>query len=133
MKHHAVIISINESTSSAVVKWNSNGKRDEADLAHCVKFDNEGVSERNRKATDYFQNQPLEVHKSEESHSLGRKKTNAKKMLPPGQVINKFHSLDNFSKLCAEGAIRNLMRMLHHSNEDLNSFWDLATTSLQSL
>jgi hypothetical protein len=88
---------------------------------------------RKRKATDFFQNQPLKVHKCDESHSLARKNTNAKKTLPPGQVINKFHSLDNFSKLCAEGAIRNLMHMLHHSNEDVKSFWDLATKSLQSL
>ena len=131
--HHALILSINESTSSAIVKWNWNGKRDEVELADCVKFDNEGVSERKRKARDFFQNQPLKVHKSDESDSLGRKKNNAKKTLPPGQVLNKFHSLDNFLKLCAEGAIRNLMHMLHHSNDDLNSFWDLATTSLQSL
>jgi hypothetical protein len=47
--------------------------------------------------------------------------------------MNKYHSRDNFSKLCAEGAIRNLMHMLHHSTEELNSFWELATTSLQSL
>ena len=132
-EHHAVIISINESTSSAVVKWNSNGKRDMVDLADCVKFNSEGVSERKRKATDFFQNQPLKNHKSDESDYLGRKKTNAKKTLPPGQVLNKFHSLDNFSKLCAEGAIRNLMHMLHHSDDDLNSFWELATTSLPSL
>jgi hypothetical protein len=45
-EHHAVIISINESTSSAVVKWNSSGMRDEVDLADCVKFDNEGMSEK---------------------------------------------------------------------------------------
>ncbi len=31
--HHAIIVSINESSSSAVVKWNSNGKKDLVDLA----------------------------------------------------------------------------------------------------
>jgi hypothetical protein len=46
---------------------------------------------------------------------------------------NMFHSQDNLSKLCAEGAIRNLMHMLHHSTEDITTFWELATTSLPSL
>ncbi len=52
---------------------------------------------------------------------------------PPGQMKNMFHSKDNVSKLCAEGAIRNLMHMLHHSTEDITMFWELATTSLPSL
>ena len=53
-EHHAVIISINESTSSAVVKWNSNGKRDEVDLADCVKFDNEGVCEQKMQSDKFL-------------------------------------------------------------------------------
>ncbi len=44
-----------------------------------------------------------------------------------------FHSKDNLSKLCAEGGIRNLMQMLHHSTKDITMFWELATTSLPSL
>jgi hypothetical protein len=132
-EHHAVILSINESKSSAVVKWNLNGKRDEVNLADCVKFDNECVSERKRKATDFFKNLPLKVHKSDEFHSIEKKNTNEERTLPPGQVMIRFHSHDNLSKLCAEGSIRNLMHMLHHSNKDLNLFWELATTSLPSL
>jgi hypothetical protein len=46
---------------------------------------------------------------------------------------NMFHSQDNLSKLCAEGAIRNLMHILHHSTKDITTFWELATTSLPSL
>jgi hypothetical protein len=46
---------------------------------------------------------------------------------------NMFHSQDNLSKLCAEGAIRNLMHMLRHSTKDITMFWELVTTSLQSL
>ena len=45
--HPARIVSINESTSSAVVKWNSNGKKDLVDLADCMKYDLQCVSERN--------------------------------------------------------------------------------------
>jgi hypothetical protein len=43
---------------------------------------------------------------------------------------NMFYSKDNSSKLCAEGAIRNLMNMLQCSTEDMSTFWDLATSPL---
>jgi hypothetical protein len=39
------------------------------------------------------------------------------------QMENRFYSEDNLSKLCAEGAVRNLMNMLHCSRAELNSFW----------
>jgi len=44
-----------------------------------------------------------------------------------------FYSRENFSKLCAEGAIRNLMNFLHYSPADLTSFWNLATSPLHSI
>jgi hypothetical protein len=40
---------------------------------------------------------------------------------------------ENLSKLCAEGAIQNLLNMLHFSPEDMNIFWELATTDLITL
>ena len=49
---------------------------------------------------------------------------------PPGQMKNMFYSKDNLSKLCAEGAIRNLMNMLQCSAEDMSTFWELATSPL---
>ncbi len=41
-----------------------------------------------------------------------------------------FYSKDNWSKLCAEGAIRNLMNMLQCSAEDMSTFWELAISPL---
>jgi hypothetical protein len=46
---------------------------------------------------------------------------------------NMFHSKENLSKLCAEGAIQHLMNMLHFSTEDMNIFWELATLNLFTL
>jgi hypothetical protein len=43
---------------------------------------------------------------------------------------NMFYSKDNLSKLCAEGAIRNLMDMFQCSEEDMSTFWELATFPL---
>jgi hypothetical protein len=34
------------------------------------------------------------------------------------------------SKICAEGAIQNLMNMLDFSTEDMTIFWELATSNL---
>ena len=49
---------------------------------------------------------------------------------PPGEMCNMFHSRENSCKLCAEGAVRNLMNVLHCSPEDMTSFWNLATSPL---
>jgi hypothetical protein len=120
--HHAIIVSINERTSSAVVRWNSNSKKDLVALADCMRYDLQCVSERKCKPTDFYQNLPVKIQRSEAS------------LTPPtGQMKNMYHSKDNLSKLCAEGAIRNLMHMLHHSTKDITMFWELATTSFPSL
>jgi hypothetical protein len=47
------------------------------------------------------------------------------------QMENRFYSEDNLSKLCAEGAFRNLMNMLHCLRPKLDSFWEMATMSVQ--
>jgi hypothetical protein len=65
--HHAIFVSINESTSSAVVKWNSNGKKDLVDLADCMKYVLQCVSERKCKPTDFYQNLPVKIQRSDAS------------------------------------------------------------------
>ncbi len=50
--------------------------------------------------------------------------------MPPDEMRNMFYSRENFSKLCAEGAVRNHMNMLHCSPADMTSFWNLATSPL---
>ena len=52
---------------------------------------------------------------------------------PPGQMKNMFYSKENSSKLFAEGATRNLMNMLHFLPEDMNIFWELATSNFFTL
>ncbi len=44
-----------------------------------------------------------------------------------------FYSDETLSKLCAEGAIQNLLNMLHFLPEDMNTFWELATSDLSTL
>jgi hypothetical protein len=47
------------------------------------------------------------------------------------QMENRFYSEDNLSKLCAEGAVRNLMNMLHCLRDKLDTFLEMATMSVQ--
>jgi len=49
------------------------------------------------------------------------------------QMENRFYSEDNLSKLCAEGAVRNLMNMLHCSRAELDTFLEMATMSVFDL
>ena len=111
-----------ESTSSAVVKWDTTLKKDTVDLADCKTYDVDEVSNRKRKATDFYQNSSMNNQKSKKSMQT-----------PPGEMLNMFYSRENLSQLCAEGAIRNLMNFLHCSPADLTSFWNLATSPLHSI
>jgi hypothetical protein len=60
--HLARIVEINKVTSSAVVKWDTSLHKDTVDLADCHKYDNEVISNRKQKATDFYQN--VQVKKS---------------------------------------------------------------------
>jgi len=57
-EHLAKIVDIIESTSSAVVKWDTTLKKDTVDLADCKKYDVDEVSDRKCKATDFFKIHP---------------------------------------------------------------------------
>ncbi len=52
---------------------------------------------------------------------------------PPGQIENMFYTDEKLSKLCAKGAIQNLLHMLHFLQKDMNIFWELATSDLFAL
>ncbi len=52
---------------------------------------------------------------------------------PPGQMKNMFFSDENSSKLCTEGAIQDLLNMLHFSPEDMKNFGELVTSDLFTL
>jgi hypothetical protein len=44
-----------------------------------------------------------------------------------------YYSLENTSKFCAEGSVKNLLNMLRLSEHDVSMFWDLATAPLHSI
>jgi hypothetical protein len=46
---------------------------------------------------------------------------------------NKFFSSDNNSKLCAEGALKNLLYMLKMNAQDIEEFWTLVTSPISTI
>jgi hypothetical protein len=108
-----------------VVRWDTSLRKDTVDLADCQKYDNEIILNRKCKATDFYQN--VQVKKSKI-----RTSKNSEESLepPPGQMKNMFYLKDNLSKLCTEGATRSLMGMFQCSEEDMSTFWELATPPL---
>ncbi len=98
------------------------GTSDTVDLSDCKKYDVDEVSERKCKATDFYQNSSM-------SYQMSKKTMQT----PPGQMLNMFYSRQNLCKLCAEGAVRNLMNVLHCSTADMTSFWNLATSPLHTI
>ncbi len=86
-EHLAKIIKIIESTSSAVVKWDTTLKKDTVDLADCKTYDVDEVSNRKRKATEFFLYSSMNNQKSKKSMQT-----------PPGEMRNMFYSRENSSK-----------------------------------
>ncbi len=73
----------------------------------------------NKKPTEFYMDEPIKKHMKAEASTLEVK------------MKNRFYSEDNLSKLCAEGAVRNLMNMLHCLRDEMNTFWEMATMSVQ--
>jgi hypothetical protein len=107
------IISIDQNTKTALVKWEETLKKDTVHLGDCKKYNKLEFIPRKCKLQIYFCEIP---------------QTNREKP-PPGQMKNKLFSDKNLFKLCAQGAIQNLPSMLHFLTED----GELATSDLFTL
>jgi hypothetical protein len=86
------------------VKWEETRKKDTVQLGDCKKYNKLDVIPRKHKSTDFFCEKPR------------TKRGGA----PPDQMKNMFFPNENLSKLCAEGAIQNLLNMLHFLPQDMN-------------
>jgi hypothetical protein len=111
------IFSIDKNTKTAVLKWEETRKKDTVHLGDCKKYNKLDVIPRKQKSTDFF----CEIPQTKRGKP------------PPGQMKNMFFSDENSSKLCAKGAIQNLLNMLHFLPEEMNIFGELATSDLFTL
>jgi hypothetical protein len=115
--HLGCILSIDKDTKSAVVKWEETLKKDTVHLGDCKKYIKLDIIPRKPKSTDFF----CEIPQTKRGKP------------PPGQIQNMFYSDENLSKLCAKGAIQNLLNMLHFLPEEMDIFWESATSDLFAL
>jgi hypothetical protein len=88
------------------------------------------TSQRIQKATEFLHSLPLDVGKNRNKQCISAADENPSDQV---QVQNKFHSIKNMSKLCAEGAIKNLLSMLNYSQSNIDSFWNLCNTPVSEL
>jgi hypothetical protein len=92
-------------------------KKDAVHLGDCKKYNELDIIQRKQKSTDFF----CEIPQTKRGE------------LPPSQMKNMFFSDKNSSKLCSEGAIQNLLNMLHFLPVDMIFFLKLATSDLFTL
>ncbi len=115
--HLGHIISIDKNSKTAVVKWEETRKKGTVHLGDCKKYNELDVIPRKWKSTDFF----CEIQQTKRGKATSW--PNEKHVF----------SDENSSKLCAKGAIQNLLNMLHFLPEEMNIFWESATSDLFTL
>ncbi len=96
------------------------------ELCHLVKYLVNLSNKRKRKETDFLH---VELNKRQGSHHAYQ--TNHCKS--PTLFLSKrnmFFSAENNSKLCAEGAVKNLLCVLKFKQEQIEEYWDIITLPL---
>ncbi len=95
-----------------MIKWESTWKSDYIEITDLKKNLEVGTSQRKQKATEFLHSLPLDVGKNRNKQHISGADENPSDQV---QVQNKFYSIGNMSKLCAEGVIKNLLSMLNYS------------------
>jgi hypothetical protein len=115
--HLGPIISIDKNTKTALVKREETLKKDTVHLGDCKNYNELEFIPRKHKSRDFF----CKIAQTKRGKP------------PPGQMKNMFFFNENSSKLCTDGAIQNLLSMLHFLPVDMNIYWVLATSDLITL
>ncbi len=113
--NYAKVIDINVNEDWAIVKWESTSKNYRVKLCDCKKYEENQVGHKKQKPAEFYIKKPIEKHMKAEQSEL------------EVQMENRFYSEDILSKLCAEGAVKNLMNMLHAQE----TYWTLFGKWLQ--
>ncbi len=107
--------------STALVRWETTPNKDLIVLNGLKKLSIEETCSRKQKSTDCY-NPPSgkNITSTEQCHHNGS--------APEGHIENVFYWEKNSFKFCAEGAIQNLMNILHCSKHDKDRFWNIVTS-----
>jgi hypothetical protein len=128
--HCAHIISPNVNENAAMTKWEITRKCDYVEITDLKKNSEVETSQRKQKAAEFLHSLPLDVGKNHNKQRISATDENPSDQV---QVQNKFYSIKNMSKLCAERAIKNLLSMLNYSQSNIDLFWNLCNTPVSLL
>ncbi len=125
-QYQGKFVGIDLENDTAMIRWETTRKTESVDIKDLQKYSISDKSPRKHKPTEFFLPQPdakiLSAMQSDENIST------------EDEIQNKFNSYNNSTKLCAEGALVNLMDGLGCSEEDIKVFWDIVCDqSLQSV
>ena len=109
-----------------MIKWETTKKSESVCIVDLQKISIDDKSLRKRKLTDFFLPQPdTKIPSTLQSDEY---------MLMEKEIQSKYYSSTNSSKLCAEGAIVNLMNVVNCSDDDMKLFWSIVCDqSMQSV
>ena len=114
------IVDIDLENDTTMIKWKTTKKSESVSFEDLQKISIDDKSLRKCKPMDFFLSQPDTKIPSN--------------MLMEEEIQNKYYSSTNSSKLCAEGAIVNLMNVVNCSDDDMKLFWSIVCDqSMQSV
>jgi hypothetical protein len=116
--HKAQIVNIDMENNCASIRWETTQNIDYVDLEDLKQFSMEDLALRKQKSTDFYTPPPGKKIASTEQHQYDRSDLQ-------GCTENMFYSEKNSSKLCAEGAVENLMNVLHCPENEVKQFWNI--------
>jgi hypothetical protein len=116
--HKAQIVDIDIKNKSASIRWETTQNIDYVDLDDLKRFSMDDSAPRKQKSTDFHTPPSGKKNALTEQHQYARSDLLR-------CTKNMFHSEKNSSKLCAEGAIGNLMNVLHCSENEAKQFCDI--------
>jgi hypothetical protein len=122
----AQVEEIDFSKNLAKVKWEISCTTDVVEIANLHLYSTSATSTQQRMETTFFHhhyNQMCMTKTNDET--LCDKKTETE-----CQVPIQYYSLDNTSKFCVEGSVKNHINMLKLSERDVTILWDLAYAPL---
>jgi hypothetical protein len=125
----AQIKEIDFSKNLSKVKWEISCTTDFVEIANLHPYSTSATSKQKRIKTDFFHhhNNKMCMAKTNDE-KLCDKTTDSECLVPI-----RYYSLENTSKFCTEGSVKNLLYMLRLSEHDVTVFWDLAAAPLHSI
>jgi hypothetical protein len=116
--HQAQIVDIDMENNFALIRWETTQNIDYIDLEDLKRCSMDDSVSRKQKSTDFYTPPSGKKNASAEQHQYDR--SNLQRC-----TKNMFYSEKNSSKLCTEGAIENLMSVLHCPQNEVKQFWDI--------